>query len=317
MAAVAHVDRVTTLSAVEQYGTIIEMRREVIVTDLSDTGYDILLTALSTTGVPEAGDTLDDIGLKSLVLVKRSPRILDAGSVAITCLYRHHKNPGQNIYNAADPGTPHGGLSVASSRASLQQITTNKYPDDYGSDDDSADVALRGKPITVKYTYPDGTDAYKYTKDDGTEATLPRDPNQPGKEVIQGGEISIFEPQETLVMEGLYTTNDIRGLQKKLINHVNKDEWLGNPPRTWLVTAFEWESYDVEQTADTSNLMTFKIRIEFQYQRGTWDPTVVFKDPVDGKPPAGLKEDVGYKTIEYYPSVSFNSEYFKDLIIRS
>jgi len=289
MAASVVTDTIRNLSAEEWHGVIIRLTRECLVIDVDD--HDIggitetVFTALDTAGFT-VGSILPDH--ENLVLTGRKADIHEGDPrvyiVALT--YEKFGNEGQSI-----DAPVHGGLFIRS-QTSLQQVMTNRYPDVYPSD-----PSMAGKQIEVKHTFPDGTATYKGA--DGE--TLPADPDFPGQEKIQGGEISIYEPQETITVDGILAVDAPWAVTEAMVGFVNSVPWMGQDARKWMCTGAPYESHALE------SVYRWLFHFEFQLNRATWDPTAVFIDARQGKPPPGLVANVGYKTIKYQGEIDFGT----------
>ena len=271
MATTITIDRVTTLSARERHGALVGMTREVLVSGLTDGDFDALFTALddmeTDDGTLAAGSILT--GHNDLVLVERNPSLVpgDPQKVLIELVYEHFQNDGQDLDNPA-----HGVVFIKSS-TNLQQIKSQ--------------LDAAGDTISVAHTFPAD------------------DPDHPSETVTQGGEISVTESQETVVVTGIYTTDSPDDLSYQLQNHVSDRAWLGGAAGTWKCTRVEWEDYHIGATASAP--VDAKFTIEFQHNASGWQPEVVYIDPRTGKPPPDLVADTGYKTVTWYLTADFAS----------
>ncbi len=154
-----------------------------------------------------------------------------------------------------------------------------------------------GAAITTQYHYPD-------------DYIL--DPNKAGKTITQGGLVSrpTSEPSftahfiviagslgfqtingVTTAFPGVYTATDVMTWLSNFEGCVNDSIYtiglIVGQPREWMVTKVRGISKDGGNSYEAS--MTLQIR------RGTWDQLVTFINPDDGKPPADLVKDTGYK----------------------
>lgn len=199
-------DTVTTLEARERDGALVSMRREFLVTGLTDTDHQALMSALTEAGLPAAGAALT--GDYDLFVRERIPRIVpgDPTKARVEVVYEHFMNDGQNL------STPVTGVSYMHSRNSLQQITTELDAD--------------GDQITVEHTWPD------------------TDIDHPGETHTQGGSITVSVPQPIITLGGLYTT-DYPWLTFTLIviGSVNLTEFAGCAAGTLLCTRADWEDW--------------------------------------------------------------------------
>ena len=169
-----------------------------------------------------------------------------------------------------DLNNPFTGATLGEVRCNISQKTSN--------------LDINGNQVTVEHTYPAD------------------DPNHPGETLEQGGEFSYFEPQQTVYIRGIKTTRTPWLLANALVGKVNEQAWAGQAAKTWLCTACSWKPASV-----SGGSRRYFMDFEFQYDRDTWDPTVVFIDDVTGKPPADLVANVGYKTVTKMPTADFDS----------
>lgn len=124
--ATAHLDTLTTLAAVEDRGAPIQMTRQVLVTGLAATDFEVLFDALDAAGVPAIGSS--PTGYGNLVLVRRNPTLVpdNKSSVNVTLEYVSKRDAGYDF-------TFSGG-------GSLRQITTS--------------IDLAGNDLYVTHTFP-------------------------------------------------------------------------------------------------------------------------------------------------------------------
>lgn len=301
-------DRVNFLSLEEMDGALQSLRREVLVTGLEDGSVEALFSALDACGFSKGSRYSSSY--PDLVLRGRAAAPLDDDpeKVSVELTYENGNNDAQSL------AEPLSGFVIASASNSIQQITTNKYPDDYSV------AALRGKPIFVEHTYPDGTVSFKYIDDAGAEQTSPADTEYAGKNFKQTGEISVFEVQKTITIQGIFTLGELTGpdgygvtnpddLVEQMLNHVNKTLFLAGQPREWLCTKADWVLHCIGSSSLETGFLNkaWKMVVEFQKKKGGWDETAVFVDERTGKPPLGILENYGYKTIPYIPEAEFNN----------
>ena len=152
-----------------------------------------------------------------------------------------------------------------------------------------------GAAIVVGYTYP---------------SDYPLRTDMAGKTVKQGGLVSrpVPEPSFTIkflvtsgwgiVSSGVYSsaTDYMTWLKMTYEGMVNATAYtlgtLTGLPRTWMCT----EVTGVSKDGGNSYEGSFTI----QYRARTWDPTVTFIDPNDGKPPADLSASAIYNGLPGY-----------------
>jgi len=266
--ATAYIDHISTLEAEERYGAMVRLVRVARVVGLTDTDYQVLQSALDASGVPTKGATLT--GMANLVLTSRQTTVVDEdqGVVDVTLTYEHFLNEGQDIDD------PPVGVLVGEVRANISQVPTNKDA-----------PGASGSLITVEYEYPED-----YHKED-----------LQGQTVEQTGEIQVFQAQRTIFLQGIMEVDFPWQIALSLVSKVNKQAWSGGVAHSWMCTAVNWKIHDA-----TSGANRYLFTFEFQHNLDTWDPQVVFIDENSGRPPAGLVEGTGKKTIEYHEEIDFN-----------
>ncbi len=309
------IDRVTTLSAQERYGTLVGMTRQLLISGLTETNFGALLEALNELNFAPGDALVYDNKKTMLILAERNPSIVggDPTKAEVELIYEHALGDGQALKD-----NPYGEVLLSSS-SSLQQIRTNKDN--------------KGNQIFLEHTYPDGTDTYKvkYTKvdKDGNETevteTLPADPDFPGELKQQSGEIEVTVPQEIITVQGLYplgANEQPFDLRKAMINHVNDQRWQGGDARTWLCISADYDWYNPigsSKFLGKSNSKTVFYTFQFQHNVDGWDPDVIFIDPRTGKSPPALQtvedaEDkekpdyVGIRTVKWYSEQDFDEK---------
>lgn len=274
MAVEVIIDQITTLSAKEMHGVLVELRREALVTGVDDGDYEAIFTALDQLGI-EARSSLT--GHDYLLLAERNPAVdpRDNTVFHVELVYEHFNSPFQDLDDPA-----HGMGPMIRSRSSLQQFTTSVDGDH--------------DPITVQYTYPAD------------------DPDYPSEIKIQGKEVSVTEPIDAIIVEGLGRTNRPEDIKAKMINHLNATEFLGHPWRSVLCTAVDYEQFGLSGGGQPG-LVHF--RFEFQYcgrkpitdQVIGWDPIVRFIDDRTGMPPSDLVGGTGLKMVFWYEECEFKN----------
>lgn len=151
----------------------------------------------------------------------------------------------------------------------------------------------KGEVMKVEYTYPD-------------DYLL--DPSLAKKTVTQGGLVTKEIPTMTRVYTIKSTINPEQ-LAADYVGKCNSVVWKGFPVYTWRCDAITGESTDFGVTWTTTLI--------FQYQRGDeikpgsgeffgWATMVYFIDPLSGKPPSDIMEEVGYVTYDLYKQIDFN-----------
>ena len=170
----------------------------------------------------------------------------------------------------AEQGVPDaGGSSVQFSLgSSVQSVTTQKD--------------ASGNQILLSHTFTDTDESGNVTERIET----------------QGGEVDIQVPQT--VFRVTRRESQSPGANSLFYTgKINSVPFLGGEPKTWLCTRIEGDSDDGGET--------FVVAYEFQYNRETWDATVVFIDPDTGRPPKDLVDGEGIKTVRVYQLVDFNA----------
>lgn len=288
MAIVAQVDALSIVEHDEDSGITMSTTRMVQVTGLTPAIAPVMIdevkTELDNQGY-ENGAVL--AGHNNLILRGRRVRINPRGNhthADVTLIYKHFSSGGQNLL------TPTLGVIYPQTTGTLQQRPTQVYPQDYTT------VGQRGKPITVKHTFPDGTNSHQ--DEDGV--TLAADRDFAGQTIEQGGQVNVFTPQETTTFRGLYPTSAPAYIRRQMRRTVNRYTWNGRPSGTWLCTKADYEYRDIEASPPIVEFV-----FEFQENPEGWDPDVIYVDQRTGKPPPGLVEGVGFKTLEVYQRRDF------------
>lgn len=165
---------------------------------------------------------------------------------------------------------PPVGVFTGELRVNIQQINTNKDKD--------------GNMIELEHTYDED------------------DPDYAGLTKTQVGEIQVFDPQKTQSYQGIKQTETPWLIADQLVGKVNTSAWSGGEARTWMCIGCSWKICDA-----TISKNRYFMSFEFQHNPSTWDPTVVFIDDRTNRPPKGLVEGTGYKTVEWHEGVNFES----------
>lgn len=151
---------------------------------------------------------------------------------------------------------------------SLSQITTQKD--------------RVGNAISVQHTWAAG------------------DKDWPGITETQGADVSVYLPQSTLRASGKMQSVNPLLITQQWAGSVNMYLWLGAPAGSWLCTAVNFRPHDY-----TTTPYTWAVEFEFQNNLQGWQPVAWFKDPRTGGPAPGLVANVGIKTVDWYPQLSF------------
>ena len=155
--------------------------------------------------------------------------------------------------------------------ASIGQVETNKDIDD--------------NVMWVQYTYP-----ADYTKN----------LDYASKTHKQGGTIIRLVPESSIsiVKQELFPPAE---KARAFVGKVNATGWIidpNAPARTWLCSGIVGRS--------TDGGVTYFVTYTFQYRPDTWDATILFTDPNDGKPPDDLVAGTGSKVYQIYEETNFN-----------
>lgn len=140
------------------------------------------------------------------------------------------------------------------------------------------------------------------------ETQLDRAGNQivlthPGKP-DQGGEIHPFETRSEIQAYWLEQSQFPGDLTRNFTNKLNDGPWVldtGAVARTWHCVDISWEPEDMGRTPPL-----YRFTASFSFNPDGFDPQVVYIDPETGRPPPGLVEGQGYKTIEWYEEADFD-----------
>ena len=161
---------------------------------------------------------------------------------------------------------------VIEGTSSLSQVTTQ--------------LDIYGDPIALEHTYP---------ADDP-------DPNYASKTFEQGGIVQVLDTVTTLSAKGVLGIADPPSFIGSWIKTLNGTYWYGGEVGEWLITNIDFKPINVTDANDPFYQFTF----QFSYKRGGWNPDAVFTDARTGKPPSGLVEGTGYKTVDSYLYSNYN-----------
>lgn len=134
-----------------------------------------------------------------------------------------------------------------------------------------------------------------------TSHTYTADPDFGSLTITQGGSVAIDVPQFVLRASLKLQIKFPIDFAKEWLNHLNSDDWQGGGHETWKCTECRPELLDVSTTP-----WTYMVYFTFQYKGSGWQPSVVFTDQRDGKPPAGLVAGTGYKSFYWYWTKDFS-----------
>jgi len=306
------------ISYTDRYGTPVSLETSLLVTGITQSGYPLefareVCAALDANDPPYSygshpaylsGETA--VYYNTLVLIERAiePVHGDPTKALVRLRYAHfYENDGQTISLPRSGGE--SALFWLRDISSAQQITVNNYPSDYG-EDGSEDSDLRGKPIEVAYTYPDGTATYK----DAAGNTLAKDEELAGKTEKQVASVKLFQPMRRIEITGIREEDSPAYTKRKCFLHTNYNTWLGGDQGTWLCVRADYEPYDIDSTPKK-----YKWVFEFEYNREGWNPSASFIDKRTGQPPSGLVGGTGSIDLEYYKMEPFDIVFSEKRII--
>lgn len=275
MAATEHLDRVSDISASEQGGQVVEVRRLALVSGLTDDSFEAVYTALDTLSLKAQSALL---GHANLILMQRNPRVIDNGAAEVELVYRHFsENEFQDL--AAPPG-PNSKL-VFRTEAGLAEKMTQV---------DSAGAAL-----TLTYIYPAADSCLpprlKPTDSDAVRTTT------------QGGEAPVRIPTKTKRLSGTLSSPDPDGVVDGIRGKVNSGAWQGGAARTWLCTEAGYTPWDLEDGRST-----YRYDFTFEYNADGWDPKTVFIHEITGKIPGDWDDQANcFKTVTWYTGIDFGT----------
>lgn len=134
-----------------------------------------------------------------------------------------------------------------------------------------------------------------------TSHTYTADPDFGSLTISQGGSVAIDVPQFLLRSSLKMRIKFPIDFAKGWLNHLNSADWQGGGHETWKCTECRPELFDVSTTP-----WTYMVHFTFQYKGSGWQPSIVFTDQRDGKPPAGLVAGLGYKAFYWYWTKDFS-----------
>jgi len=242
--------------------------RQAIVTGITDTSWEGLLTALDAAGIPAYRTRLDNSAPAwNLVLTERNPRMVEKGMAVVELVYEN----GWDIEAVADDiDDPNFGVLSGEVRSNVQQKNSN--------------TDIYGEQVVVSHTYP------------------ANDPNHPGETIFQTGEFPYYDSQRSFMVSGIKRTPTPWLIANLIAGRVNAVPFSGEAARMWLCTACNWKG---EGPHTGTSEHRYFMQFEFQFNPDTWDPTVLFIDDVTGKPPVDLVPGTGYIFVEKLPACDF------------
>ncbi len=154
---------------------------------------------------------------------------------------------------------------------SLSQVETN--------------TDINGLPIGLSYQYP---------------ADYELDTTKRGRTVKQGGMVSVLRPDTTRVYTRIEVVDPLL-VAATYTGKVNSATFLGGAPGHWLCMDINYSSND--------GGITWEVKYTFQYKLEGWDPTVMFINPDDGRPPEDLEDYEGSRDSDDFPGMYTPPEY--------
>ncbi len=282
MAVTVNLDKISSLSAQEQFGLVTRLRRMALVKGLDANDFRILDKALAASGLPLPGSS--PVDHPNLVLVQRNPSLVsgDKASVEIELVYELGPSDGFDLDNTDRP-------FIGKMTTNISQVETN--------------LDVLTNIIKTKYTYPSDDPATKYA----------------GKTRFQGGEIGVFRAEKTWTGRCIKAENNPGDLQFQMLLNVNEQLaniesnpsglFLGEEERKWLCTAANYTPFEIFKEGDPEFKPRWMWDFEFQFNPDGWDPGVAFIHEETGVIPADLieGEDEGFFNVVSYFSVDFEA----------
>lgn len=119
-----------------------------------------------------------------------------------------------------------------------------------------------------------------------------------GQTKYQTGEITVMQPNDNFKLHGQVFIRNPRDIKRRLLGAINSVPWMDGNAYEWMCTEVTWEPLYVS--------WQWRMSFEFQHNEDTWLPTAIFHDQRDGgKPPAGLLEGFGHRTLHKQPEIDF------------
>lgn len=122
--------------------------------------------------------------------------------------------------------------------------------------------------------------------------------------VTQGGFINVTIPRSSLNVSAIDAQTEPGSISTAWVGKVNSANWNGGEPGTWMCTSVTFDAFDLSVAPPK-----WRFNFSFTHRAEGWNPDVVFIDPTTGKPPSGLVEGEGYKTIEYFETKDFGQTF--------
>jgi hypothetical protein len=120
---------------------------------------------------------------------------------------------------------------------------------------------------------------------------------------VQGGTITPLVAFDTLTLESPKQSLNPWYTARNLTNAVNNGPFPYDPyavPRTWLIENVQFQLLD-----DHPFPWWYRFRYELRRDPLGFDPQVVYIDPSTGRPPPGLVDGEGFKTVLWHAEHDF------------
>lgn len=163
---------------------------------------------------------------------------------------------------------PASGIVLGQVQVSVNQVRTN--------------TDRLGEVVTVRHTWPHTDDTFA---DKTSEQSL---------------DFDFFQPQSRRIYKGRVSTQFPWILERAIIGKINANPWMGFGTSEWMCTGCDWEPVD-------GTAFIYEFSFEFQHNPDGWNPQAFFIDPRTGRPPPGLVEGVGYKTVDRHVPADFET----------
>lgn len=128
------------------------------------------------------------------------------------------------------------------------------------------------------------------------------DADWPNKIDVQPIDLSVMQPQSTLVATGPLEVAYPDHVSRLWTGAMNSAAWSSASPYEYLCTRVDWTPMDV----GFGRSRKWMFRFEFQHDYTTWVPQVFFTDPRTNKPAANLIPGIGQRYIDWYGLLDFN-----------
>ena len=275
------VTNIFDVSAVRKNGRINKLTREALVEGLTSTDAGAYVAEIFAAGVlPSGSITVDG---DALTLVSESVKVNSRNALGDATVTLNYERPGASDVGGDPPDT--SAPPVIRGGTSLKQVST-------GYDGN-------GDPIEVTHTWPALTPEEE-------KAASPEEIARAGGEQTERGTIEVLVPMSHLEFVFDRATSAPGAFTKSYGGHVNSSSWQGGVARTWMCTQADFELVD-----DSVNPHVYRMTFAFDFDPEGWDndTTALFIDPLTGRPPKGLVDGEGIKTITYYPERDFNTDF--------